>query len=467
MLALLPFLLERANEDDPAFVRASGEEMSYGSLALAVRAVSDMLAQAGPIERRPIGIAVADQAGFLVSALAALASGGVVVPLDVRAGEPAALAQAERAKVAAVVVGSLEEDTLRVMRGDSPRELDPRAALLLYTSGSSGEPKGVLLSADGLAANLEAILAYLPLSPRSRTPLLLPLVYSYSLVGQAFATLRAGGTLLGLGDLHYPAEQLAALARLSADGLSSVPTALRGLAQVAVELPQAERPALTYVASAGAPLDTATAQLLSEAFPGARRYNQYGLTEASPRVSAISDAEPPFFAGSVGRPLPGTEARVGKEGELEVRGPSVMLGYLDDPEGTARVLADGWLRTGDLGRIDESGYLYVSGRSDGLVKVAGERVSTDEIAALLRHCDGVAEVCVVAASDPALGARLTAFLEPREGAPEDLAARVRAFARERLPPAKRPVKVVELERLPRGDRGKIDRQALRRMVDPT
>src|SRR5262249_22326873 len=160
-----------------------------------------------------------------------------------------------------------------------------------------------LLSRAGIETNVEAILSYLPVREHPRTAVVLPLSYSYALVGQVLTTLRAGGTLLLLGDLAYPPLQLEAMARFAASGLSSVPTSLKLLSQAAAE--SAARPPLGYLASAGAPLSAATVATVRAAFPQARLFNQYGLTEASPRVTALSDAEPEFAQGSVGRALPG------------------------------------------------------------------------------------------------------------------------------------------------------------------
>ena len=144
-----------------------------------------------------------------------------------------------------------------------------------------------------------------------------------------------------------------------------------------------------------------------------------------------------------------------------MRGPSVMLGYLDDPEATARTLMPGgWLRTGDLGHLEE-GCLFVHGRGDGVVKCAGERVGLDEVAAVMRECPGVADACVVALPDEALGARLVAFVE----APAGAMAELRKFLRRKLLPAKRPARIVAVESLPRLPSGKIDRQALRRRAE--
>ncbi len=249
---------------------------------------------------------------------------------------------------------------------------------------------------------------------------------------------------------------------LQASGFSSVPTSFRQIARVVAELPEEARPALGYIASAGGLLDAATAESIRSAFPAARFFNQYGLTEASPRVCAIEASDPKFASGSVGRPLPGLEVVSDDSGALLVRGPSVMLGYLGDAEATARVLSsDGWLRTGDSGTVDVDGYVFVSGRSDGVVKCAGERVSVEEIASHLRSASGAADVCVIAVADAQLGAKLVAFVEGGTDRVEAL----RRIAREDLPPAKRPVRIQALAALPRTHNGKLDLGALKALAE--
>jgi long-chain acyl-CoA synthetase len=433
-------------------IRSTGETLTDADLRASVSRAAAALRGAGTV-----GVAVADPCGFVIAALGAWEAGAAVVPLDVRAGPHWIDSAAQRAGAGALVRNAAPDGTLEV-EPRAGRPLDPRVGLVLFTSGSSGPPKGVLLSRQGLEANVEAILSYLPVRQHPRTAVVLPLGYSYALVGQVLTTLRAGGTLLLLGDLPYPPLQLEAMARLEAGGLSSVPTSLRLLSQAAAESDR--KPPLGYLASAGAPLGAKALQAMRAAFPGALMFNQYGLTEASPRVSAISDAEPEFARGSVGRPLPGIQVRAGDDGEIRVRGPSVMLGYLDDPEATARVLsADGELRTGDVGRV-ENGYLWVEGRADGVVKSGGERVSLEEVAAAARACAGVAEASVVAVPDDLLGARLVAFVEAAEAA----VPAVRKALRESLPPAKRPQRIVALEKLPRLPSGKIDLRALKEMA---
>ena len=442
-------LIALRDSDAPALVKPDGAQLTYRQLGAEVEKESRALRSQGAAPGRIVALGMADPQQFLISALAVWECDAVLLPLDVRAGPGPAEALIRRARP--VLLRNAEG----LQQLPDPRELDGGTALLLFTSGSSGPPKGVRLSRDGLRANIEAILRYLP---AARTAIVLPLTYSYALVGQALTTLHAGGTALLLGELKYPPEQLEAMVRLGARGLSSVPPSLRLIARAVLEGISA--PPLDYLASAGASLDAATVALVRTAFPAARIWNQYGLTEASPRVAAISDADPAFARGAAGRPLQGIDLRIDGE-EILVRGPSVMLGYLDDPDATSRaLLPGGWLRTGDVGHLEE-GCLFVHGRGDGVVKCAGERVGLDEVAAAMRECPGVADACVVALPDEALGARLIAFVE----APASVLADLRKLLRRKLLPAKRPSEIIPVESLPRLPSGKIDRQALRRRAE--
>ncbi len=407
--------------DAPALVTPDGDETSYAELR------AEVAARAATFEPGVLTpVAHADPRAFLVDALAVLHAGAVLLPLDHR-GDPGAVCA-------------------RVGAG---RTLEPEAALVLSTSGSSGRPKAVVLGATGVAANIEAIRAYLPLEAHPRTAIVLPFAYSYALVGQALTTLAAGGAVLLLAGIAYPKAQREAMRRLGATGLSSVPTSLRLLAAGDRPLP------LGYVASAGAALTPATVRAVREGFPGAAMFNQYGLTEASPRVTACSDAEPGFAKGAVGRPLAGVEVQV-VDGEVFVRGPSVMRRYLDDPEATEAALTPHGLRTGDRGHLDADGYLFVTGRADDLVKVAGERVSTHAVAAALRGIDGVREAGVVGLPHPRMGTRLVAgvVLDPHATV-DDVRLAMRGWH-----PARRP-RLVVLRALPANARGKLDRPALR------
>jgi acyl-coenzyme A synthetase/AMP-(fatty) acid ligase len=401
-------------------------------------------------------------------------AGATLLPIDVRTGAAGQRALERRARPIVTVRDASLDGDLSVAEPDTgpegPRCSTPEAALILFTSGSSGVPKGVVLSRTGIAANVDAILTYLPVPRFPVTACVLPLSYSYALVGQAFTTLRAGGTLVLLGDVPYPVRQIELMARSGASGLSSVPTSLRMLAEAAAAFSPGERPPLGYLASAGAPLDAITRSRLAEAFPDAWVFAQYGLTEASPRVTAISTADPAFAAGSVGRPLPGiavfaagedgSRLPAGTIGELVVQAPSVMIEYLDDPDGTRRVLGPDGLRTGDYGFVDGMGFVYVEGRRDGVVKCAGERVSLEEVAAVIREAPGVEDACVVAVPDERLGNRLVAFVT----GDEQVAGQIQDLVRASLPAAKRPGTIVSLPALPRQINGKLDLALLRELA---
>lgn len=465
--------LARGAADATAIETSRGERLTYAELAAACEGAAAALRLAGAGPGRVVAVRVREPGPALVAMLAAMETGACVLPVDARAGDAGLAATLERARPTALVREATLDGHLSFDGLGGARTLDEDAGLLLFTSGSSGRPKGVVLGRDAVAANVEAILGYLPVARHPRTAIVLPIGYAYALVGQALASLRAGGTAIMLADLGFPALQAEAMAKAGASGLSSVPTSLRWLAQGVLELDPADRPRLGYVASAGAALDAGTAALLAEAFPGATRFNQYGLTEACPRVTAIADAEPPFAEGSVGRPLPGlavvavdADGRAlppGAVGELAVAGPSVMRGYLDDPEGTAGAFCAHGLRTGDSGRVDAAGYVWVLGRRDGVVKCGGERVSVEEVAAVVRRAPGVADAAVVAVPDEVLGARLVAYVETDVA---DVVARVSEAARRHLPAAKRPHRIVALDALPRGPHGKVDLAALRRHAGP-
>ena len=462
-----------------ALVRANGEALTFAALAASAERAAQTLAGLGAGPGSAVGVAVPDPCGFLIAALAVWECGAALLPLDARPGAPAWEPLASRSRARVVVTEAEPDGAVSVaFLEPSPwwTPLDPRCGLLLFTSGSSGAPKGVLLSRAGLAANVEAILGYLPIRASPRAAIILPLTYGYALVGQALAGLRAGATLSLLSDLRFPAQQLEAMARDGAEGLSSVPASLRLLARTALELRDEGQdestgalPRLAYLASAGASLDAPTRELLGRAFPRARLFNQYGLTEASPRVAYCADDHPRFAEGAV-LPLPGVSLwcedglghrlPAGEEGYLVMTGPSIMLGYLDDDAATARALrSDGSLLTGDYARVEADGCVFVSGRADGVVKVAGERVGVEGVAEALRGAPAVRDAVVVALPDEALGARLFGFVEGDAGAADQARLAARALA-----PAKRPAQITQLEKLPRTANGKLDLAALRELA---
>lgn len=463
------FSLVSRRDDSPAIVRANGAKVTYAELHARTAKLAEAFVAGGAGPGKAVAVAAKDPTEYLLLALAAWRANAILVPLDSRAGDALPLGGARRVGVTTLATGIAEDGTPKSLATDTAaRAFDERLGLILFTSGSSAQPKGVLLPSSGIAHNVEAILDYLPVRAHMTTGVVLPLSYSYGLVGQALTTLAAGGTLVILSDVMYPAKLVEAMVAHGVNGLSSVPPSLRLIAKSAIAAGAV--PKLGYVASAGASQDELTRDLVKQAFPEAIRFNQYGLTEASPRVTALADTEAAYARGSVGRGIRGVEVFAvdesgkrlgpGEHGEIAVRGPSVMLGYMDDPEATAKVLADGTLRSGDAGHVDADGFVFVEGRKDGVVKCGGERVSVDEVAAYMRQAEGVRDAAVIAVPHDDLGNALWAFVEADESAIPAL----RALSREKLPPAKRPQKFVAVAELPRTSNGKVALAELKKLV---
>jgi amino acid adenylation domain-containing protein len=395
--------------------------------------------------------------------------------------EPAALVcDSERAEMAAAaealagptvpVVADVAE--LAASEGTShPLPLETDLAAVMYTSGSTGEPKGVTLTHRNLSFVTGSIAEYLEMSQADRVLCVLQLSFGYGLC-QLLTCMQVGATLVLEEGFSFPGRVVQLLEEHRITGLPAVPTifqvlvSLRGLAD-------RELPDLRFLTNAGASLPEATVAAVRRTFPGAQLYLMYGLTECI-RVSYL----PPDRLDaptSSGIPIPGTdawvaapggrEAAIGEVGELMVRGPHVMHGYWRDPERTAERLRRGrwpWestLATGDLFRRDDEGLLHWVGRTDDLIKCRGEKVYPREVEEVLHAVDGVREAAVVGVPDRLLGQAVHAHVAPEHGVQLDPAALRRECA-ERLEAHKVPGKISLHDELPRTARGKVDRRML-------
>ena len=342
----------------------------------------------------------------------------------------------------------------------------------MYTSGSTGHPKGVMLTHHNVCFAVDSIVEYLELTSSDRVLCVLQLSFGYGL-SQLLTCVTAGATLVLGGSFAMPGRVVKALEQHEITGLPGVPTvfqvliSLRGLAE-------RQLPHLRFLTNAGAALPAAAVAALKETFPHAKVFSMYGLTECI-RVSYLPPDEIERRPTSSGIPMPGTEAWVeddhgnalgpGQVGELMVSGGHVMQGYWRDPDATAaRLRAGRWpwapvLATGDLFRRDEDGYLFWVGRTDDLIKSRGEKVYPREIEEILQATEGVAEAVVVGVPDRLLGQAIHAHVAPVEGALLDEKGLRRRCA-EMLEDYMVPKRVIMHERIPRTPRGKVDRAAL-------
>jgi acyl-CoA synthetase (AMP-forming)/AMP-acid ligase II len=342
--------------------------------------------------------------------------------------------------------------------------LDTDAALILYTSGTTGSAKGVTLTQRNLAANVASILAYLKLEPTDRIVNALPFYYSFG-NSVLHTHLAVGATLILEQNLVYPHKVVETLVRERATGFAGVPSTF-ALLTARVDLAKYALDDLRYVQQAGGGLPVAVLTKFIAKLPHVDFFVMYGQTEATARISYLPPHRLVDKRGSAGIPIPGVEMEIRREdgsvaepreiGSIWVRGDNVMQGYWRDPVLTATVLKDGWLNTLDQGFIDYDGFLFIDGRRSDIIKTGAHRVQPQDIEATITQLDAVEDVGVVGADDEILGQVIRAVVVLKQGA-ELSEMQVKAFCRERLASYKVPKFVEFLSELPRTATGKLQR----------
>ncbi|MEM7442361.1 MAG: class I adenylate-forming enzyme family protein [Pseudomonadota bacterium] len=347
---------------------------------------------------------------------------------------------------------------------DAPEVTDASAddpALVLMTSGTTSTPKGVVLSHRALLARLALNIAHIPSNALKTSLCLLPLHFGHGLIGNTLTPLIAGGRVI-----LWPDAGLAGLSRLGPviddhgiGFLSSVPA----IWQIALRTsPPPKAGNLRRVHIGSAPLSVAQWQAVADWSGTPHIVNMYGMTEAANWIAGHDLAEGPATDGLVGRcwggalavRLPdGTVVRSGR-GDVLVASPSLMLGYLDQPEQSAASLKDGWLNTGDIGEIDEDGNLRLVGRTKFEINRAGIKIPAEEVDLLLQGHPDIAEACGFAMPDTILGEAVAAAVvveEERAFRPDD----VLEWCRQRIRPDAVPSRLFQVDQLARSDRGKV------------
>ncbi|MFF3310136.1 4-coumarate--CoA ligase family protein [Streptomyces sp. NPDC002952] len=353
-------------------------------------------------------------------------------------------------------------------------DIDPAedVAALPYSSGTTGVPKGVMLTHRSIATNLAQLAPTLPMGPGDRILAVLPFFHIYGLTALMNAPLRQGATVVVLPRFDLDTF-LAAIQEHRITGLYVAPPIVLALAKHPA-VARYDLSSLRYVISAAAPLDAALAAACSRRLGLPPVGQAYGMTELSPgtHVVPLDAVDPP--PGTVGKLIAGTEMRilslddpdkdlgVGEPGEIAIRGPQVMKGYLGRPDATAAMIdADGWLRTGDVGRVDGDGWLFVVDRVKELIKYKGFQVAPAELEALLLTHPGIADAAVVGVYDDDNNEVPHAYVVRQPTAPDLSAGEVMMYVAERVAPYKRVRGVTFVEGVPRAASGKILRRELR------
>jgi len=343
------------------------------------------------------------------------------------------------------------------------RVIDLDVASIVYTSGSTGKPRGAVLSHLNIVSNTRSIVDYLRLTADDRVLAVLPFHYIYgkSLLNTHFFV---GGSVVVDNRFLYPNVILQTMRDQDITGFAGVPSTFTILLSRS-NLKAMKFPSLRYVTQAGGAMPPSVQKEVAEAFAPARLFIMYGATEASARLSYLDPADLPRKWGSIGKAIANVELFVagedghplpaGVEGEIVARGSNIMSGYWNHPEETDKVLKNGLYHTGDLGRMDDEGFLYVVGRSKDMIKIGGNRVSAKEIEEALHEHPAIIEAAVLGVPDDVLGEAPKAYIVVRKGAGENIVAELPAFLQKHLAVYKIP-KLYEIrESLPKNDAGKI------------
>lgn len=337
---------------------------------------------------------------------------------------------------------------------DEPDEDDVYA--LVYTSGTTGTPKGAKITHRAAMHVAEFYRNLLDLHPGDVTPIHLPFSYVSGHVSQLNPIMLAGGSSVIMAG--FSARSLISTARAAEATLFDlVPWMFTMLLREPDFTPE-RLPKLRAVIFGGAPMPEEVRDAVHERFPRLQLFDVYGMSETAGLIS-FHDARQP--GDTAGRPVDGIRVRVGEGGEILVRGPLVTPGYWADPAATARVLQNGWLHTGDRGSITADGEIRLRGRMVDLINRGGVKIAPDDVERALRKHPAVADAAVFGVPDGAAGDAVAAAVVIREGEAVT-AGELQAWVRPLLPPHARPHTVRFLTQLPRNPTGKIDRAALRK-----
>lgn len=481
------FDVARSRGDYPAMATKT-DTFSYNWIARAAGRVRDHLRTRpsyAPGSR--VALQLSNSPEYLVAFYGTLLADGVVVPLpvsledhrrrqilescqpDLLITRPSDLNSQETQSTTATLSLSKGED--EGISYSPPLRQAQDLAMLLFTSGSMGMPKGVMLSHRNLLANADSISRELPIRATDRALAVLPFCHAF---GNSILQTHvlSGATLLIDRTLTFPSSTVETLRELEATSFSAVPE-VYGMLLKYGRLGETPLPALRYMTVAGGALRYDLAAQMESRIRPASFHVMYGQSEATARLASLPPQELHARPGSIGRPIPGVELAVmddanrelpaGTTGMLCARGANVMLGYWQDKTATAEVLVgDGWLRTGDLARRDEDGFFYLQGRANLLVKVQGHRVHPAEIEGLVEAF--FPQTCAVAVPmTRGDEIRFVLFLAPRDDRPIDV-TKIQATCQRELPSYKQPLYYEVLERFPLTSGFKIDREALGRLV---
>ena len=495
---------------DRTAVSHDGKHTDFSQLYRASCSLADRLEKLSLPEGSPVGVLFENSVEYVISFFAVFKAGLVLVPLDTSLGPNSLrfvladcnasvlLVDARYRRILPEIVAGespiehifsnrkissgrddLEVEVVVTMAEEVVNDADPspfsaaaddeeKLAAIFYTSGSTGHPKGVMLSHRNLVSNTLATIEYLKLTEDDAIMVILPFYYIYG-NSLLLTHVGCGGRVVIDNRFLYPETILDTMESEDVTGFSGVPSNFMILMGKST-FTKRELRSLRYFTQAGGAMAPEIVRQLMDAFPTKEIFIMYGQTEAAPRVTWLPPDMLESKLGSIGIPVPGVTVLVadedgnelppGKEGEIVVDGPNVMLGYWNHEEEERQVLRDGRLFTGDLAKKDEDGYIFVTGRSKEIIKTGGNRVSVKEVEECIMEKEGILEVAVFGVDDPLLGEAIKAVIVNKKGC--DAGAKdISDFCRARLATHKVPKVIEFVQSLPKTKSGKLDKKKLK------
>jgi long-chain acyl-CoA synthetase len=467
VVALLRASVDRNPRGTAIVDRDGGPTLSYEELWDRASRVAGGLRTGGVGRGDRVAVRLLNSADWVLAYFGTLMAGGVVVPVNTRLAdtEVAYVLEDSGAAVAFAPGDTLPEGDPLVEENLGPEDL----AAILYTSGTTGFPKGATATHGNFLANSESLIRAVELRDSGtevRTLISVPLFHVTGCNSQLIPVLELGGTV----DILRKALDLEAMLRaISEDGVNflvSVPAIYHALTNYP-RFAEFDVSGVRCLAYGGAPIAESLVHRIQEHFPNARVGNGFGLTETSSLTSFLPHEESAAHADSVGFAMPVVDIAIENPdedtgvGELLVRGPNVVRGYWNKPKETAKAFENGWLHTGDLARIEADGLLYVVDRMKDMINRGGENVYCIEVESALAGAPGVGECAALAVPDEMMGEKVGAVLVPQGDTELDVPAII-AHVNGRLADFKVPqYVVVRHEPLPRNPAGKVLKALLR------
>ncbi|WP_206673527.1 class I adenylate-forming enzyme family protein [Pseudactinotalea terrae] len=481
------FLLAEGRPDDIAVIDRTGHH-SYAELRDQVALLSHDIGEWGLEPGSRIGLLSRNSLFWAAAYLAILGSGHVAVPFatgltpqDV-ASKAAFVgcdsflvdrALTRRFEPALAHARQVRDDAVQVSPQDArpwrPAAVDPDAdAVLVFTSGTTSAPRAVRVTHRNIQANTDSIISYLDLRRDDRMLVVLPFSYCFG-ASLLHTHLRVGASVSLSDSLAYPETVIEAIDRDACTGFAGVPSSYQLLLRASSFASRA-LPSLRHLQQAGGRLPQPQIDQIVAAQPHARLFVMYGQTEATARLSYLPPELLRERQGSIGKGVPGVtlgvldadgvEVDAGVVGQIVASGASIAKGYWDDPQGTSEKFVAGTLRTGDLGRVDEDGFIYVVDRQDDFIKSWGFRISSHEIEDAVLELSGVAAAAVVGRPDDEAGEAIVAYYTVKDGEVVT-AVDVLTHCRSTLARHQVPHEAHEVAELPTNQNGKVVKSTLR------